>query len=191
MENGSDDHQNKESVDRTLMRRPIRLIMIVLAAVFLLGIAVLAVDAATSAGTEEDPLVTLSYINDVFTEYVTELFRKDLGEKEESLRTALEERVSALESAGAQAGASSYKVETLTAGQTLICQRGTELMLRIGEAVVTADDTPGLVDTSTAGNLNDGEAMTRNHLYMVTINGHGVRASDTVKIVVRGEYTIS
>jgi len=173
------------------MRKTIRLILIVLAAVCILGIAALAVDAATSAGTEEDPLVTLSYINDVFTEYVTELFRKDLGEKEESLRTALEERVSALESAGTGAGGSSYTVETLAAGQTLICQRGAELMLRVGEAVVTAENTPGLVDTSTAGNLNDGESLIRNHLYMVTINGHGICAVDTVKIVVRGEYTIS
>ena len=174
------------------MKKTIRIVLIALAAVLLLGIAALAVDAATSAGTEDDPLVTLSYINDVFIPYVTELFRKDLEEKETTLRDDLEDRVAALEEAGVGSGSGGeYVVETLSAGQTLICRRGAELMLRIGSATVTAENTPGLVDTSTAGNLNDGEQLIVNHLYMVTINGHGIRAEETVKIVVRGEYTIS
>ena len=82
-------------------------------------------------------------------------------------------------------------VETLEAGQTLICRRGAELLLRIGSAKVVAEYNPGLVDTGSADSLNDGDALAENHLYLVTINGNGVRAVDTVKIVVRGEYTIS
>jgi len=174
------------------MKKTIRIVLIALAAALLLGIAALAVDAATSAGSEDDPLVTLSYINDVFVPYVTSLFRQDLEEKETALQESLEERISALEGAGVSGiGGREYVVETLEAGQTLICQRGAELMLRIGRATVTAENVPGLVDTATTGNLNDGEELTVNHLYMVTINGHGVRAEDTVKILVRGDYTIS
>ena len=175
------------------MKKTLRIVLIALAAALLLGIAALAVDAATSAGSEDDPLVTLSYINDVFVPYVTSLFRQDLEEKETALQEALEERVSALEGAGVggSPGGREYVVETLEAGQTLICQRGAELMLRIGRATVTAENIPGLVDTATTGNLNDGEELTVNHLYMVTINGHGVRAEETVKILVRGDYTIS
>ena len=174
------------------MKKTIRIVLITLAAALLLGIAALAASAATSAGSEDDPLVTLSYINDVFLPYVTELFHKDLEEKETALQEALEERVTALERAvGSGAGGKEYVVETLEAGQTLVCQRGAELMLRIGRAAVTAENVPGLVDTATTGNLNDGEELIVNHLYMVTINGHGVRALETVKILVRGEYTIS
>ena len=174
------------------MKKTIRIVLIVLAAALLLGIAALAVDAAASAGSEDDPLVTLSYINDVFVPYITDLFRKDLEEKEAVLQESLEERVAALEGAGVgTAGSSDYVVETLEAGQTLICRRGAELMLRIGRASVTAASTPGLVDTSTTANLNDGEELEVNHLYMVTINDHGVKALETVKILVRGDYTIS
>ena len=175
------------------MKKTIRIVLIALAAALLLGIAALAVDAATSAGSEYDPLVTLSYINDVFVPYVTSLFREDLEEKEAALQEALEERVSSLEGAGVGGGTGSreYVVETLEAGQTLLCQRGAELMLRIGRATVTAENIPGLVDTATTENLNDGEELIVNHLYMVTINGHGVRAEETVKILVRGDYTIS
>jgi hypothetical protein len=173
------------------MKKTVRIVLIVLAAALVLSVAALAVNAAASAGSEDDPLVTLSYINDVFLPYVTDLFRKDLEEKETNLREALEERVSALEGAGLGGGGTRYVVETLEKGQTLICQRGAELMLRIGRATVKAGSTPGLVDTATTGNLNDGEELAVNHLYMVTINDHGIRAEETVKILVRGEYTIS
>ena len=173
------------------MKKTVRIVLIVLAAALVLSVAALAVNAAASAGSEDDPLVTLSYINDVFLPYVTDLFRKDLEEKETNLREALEERVSALESAGLGGGGTRSVVETLEKGQTLICQRGAELMLRIGRATVKAGSTPGLVDTATTGNLNDGEELAVNHLYMVTINDHGIRAEETVKILVRGEYTIS
>ena len=173
------------------MKKTIRIVLITLAAALLLGIAALAASAATSAGSEDDPLVTLSYINDVFLPYVTELFHKDLEEQEEALQGALEERLTALEELNTGSGGREYVVETLEAGQTLICQRGAELMLRIGRAGVTAENVPGLVDTATTENLNDGEELIVNHLYMVTINGHGVRALETVKILVRGEYTIS
>ena len=123
---------------------------------------------------------------------MTSLFREDLEEKEAALQEALEERVSSLEGAGVGvSGGRDYVVETLEAGQTLLCQRGAELMLRIGRATVTAENVPGLVDTATTENLNDGEELIVNHLYMVTINGHGIRAEETVKILVRGDYIIS
>ena len=89
------------------MKKTIRIVLIALAAALLLGIAALAVDAATSAGSEDDPLVTLSYINDVFVPYVTSLFREDLEEKEAALQEALEERVSSLEGAGVGGGTGS------------------------------------------------------------------------------------
>jgi hypothetical protein len=63
-------------------------------------------------------------------------------------------------------------------------------MLRVGSAYVSAADSPGLVDTSTTTNLENGEALTKNHMYMVTINSHGIRASGSVKVVVRGDYVI-
>ena len=172
------------------MKKATRILLMLLAAVMALGAAAL---AAGTAGTEDDPLVTLSYLDEVFTARVTEQFRQELDEKESALREALEERVAALEAQvpGEGKAGGDYAVETLSDGQTLIARRGTELMLRVGEAVVTADDEPGLVDTSTAGNLADGGSLVKNHLYMVTINGNGIRAVGTVKVVARGEYTIS
>ena len=175
------------------MNKAKRFLVIFLALVLVAGLGAMAVYAAGSAGTEDDPLVTLSYLTEVFTAKVTELFHTDLDAREEALREDLGERISALEAAAGIASPESrdYTVETFLDGETVICQRGTEILLRIGEAEVVASNRPGLVDTSSTGELNDGERLEKNHLYMVTINGNGFRAVGTVKAVIRGDYTVS
>jgi len=61
------------------MKKTLRIVIILLAAALALGAAALAVDVSSAAaGTEEDPLVTLSYLNQVFTTRVTELFHQEL-----------------------------------------------------------------------------------------------------------------
>ena len=175
------------------MKKTRRFLVILLALVLVAGLGALAVRAAGSAGTEDDPLLTLSYLTEVYTAKVTDLFHADLDARETSLREDLGERISALEAAAGIAAPESrdYTVETFLDGETIICQRGTEILLRIGEAVVVASNRPGLVDTSSTGELNDGESLEKNHLYMVTINGNGFRAVGTVKAVIRGDYTVS
>ena len=40
--------------------------------------------------------------------------------------------------------------------------------------------------------LNNGSALVQNHLYMMTIEGRGVRATAaTTKLLVRGSYTVA
>ncbi len=175
------------------MKKTRRFLVIILALVLVAGLGAMAVYAAGSAGTEDDPLVTLSYLTEVFTAKVTDLFHADLDARETSLREDLGARISALEAAAGITVPESrdYTVETFLDGETVICQRGTEILLRIGEAVVVASNRPGLVDTSSTGELNDGESLEKNHLYMVTINGNGFRAVGTVKAVIRGDYTVS
>ena len=69
---------------------------------------------------------------------------------------------------------------------------GTEVMLRVGTASCAASSAPGLIDTTTAGVIDHGAALTKNHLYMMTIEDRGVKATAaTVKMLVRGSYTIS
>jgi hypothetical protein len=90
------------------------------------------------------------------------------------------------------AGGESFVVVTLSKGQILTGGIGCEVMLRVGEAVCTADSAPGLIDETDASTLNSGNSLVRNHLYMMTIEGRGVKAnSDTVKVLVRGSYTVA
>ena len=64
-------------------------------------------------------------------------------------------------------------------------------MLRVGSAVCFTDTPPGFIDMTGGGTLENGQALVKNHLYMATIAGRGFTAQDAVKVLVRGEYTVS
>lgn len=153
------------------MNRKIRIILCaVLAAAVVTGISVA---AATTYGTQNDPLITKSYLDDTLTPQLMKQF--------EALLDA---------SGSTENGA--FAVLTLTNGQTVKCGAGCEILLRVGTAAVEAGDTPGLVDTTDGTVLENGGVLTQNHLYMATIEGHGIRATAaTVKVLVSGSYTIS
>ena len=95
---------------------------------------------------------------------------------------------------GASGGtaADTFAVVTLSSGQTLHGSIGCEVMLRVGTAVCVSPSNPGLIDESSAVTLSNGGSLATNHLYMMTIDGRGVKAtSGTVKLLVRGGYTIA
>ena len=88
--------------------------------------------------------------------------------------------------------ADTFTVVTLSNGQTLTGGIGCEVMLRVGTAVCVSPSSPGLIDESSAATLNNSGALVTNHLYMMTIEGRGVKATAaTVKLLVRGSYTIA
>lgn len=135
---------------------------------------------AAEAGSGQDPLVTLSYLNDTFFNDVMRRVDQKIAER---TGQALP---------GSASSSASFTVVTLGSGQTLTGDVGCEVMLRIGSAVCVAPSSPGLIDETTAATLADGASLAQNHLYMMTIEGRGVRATAaTVKLLARGSYTIS
>lgn len=174
-----------------------------LAGLMLASYTLLAVTVAASggAGTQSDPLVTLSYLNDTFMEQLltkvderltardAELAQK-LGEQVRQDTRALSERYGT----GADGGsgmADAFAVVTLSNGQTLYGDVGCEVMLRVGTASCVASSTPGLIDETDASTLSGGKGLMQNHLYMMTISDRGVKATAaTTKLLVRGSYWI-
>lgn len=148
-----------------------------LAGACLCGGAVLA-----AGGDESRPLVTLSYLTQTVTpnilKQVDEQAAKRQSELLAQLNTAIADYKMAVEGGGASGGTSaSYSVVTLTSGQTLALGVGCEVMLRVGTATLAANTDPGLIDVSTGGTLNNGGALTANHLYMATIADRTVQAT--------------
>ena len=160
---------------------------IVLAAVcvcFLFSVAY-----AATAGDFDDPLVTKSYLDGPFLEQVQFLVGQTVDERKAELEQAVEK---ALEEAAEQNSGNVFKVVTLSQGQVLEGDVGCEVMLRIGTAVCGTPGTIGLINTTDGSILGNGEALVTNHLYMITISTRTVTAtSDTVKVLVRGPYTVS
>ena len=129
--------------------------------------------AFSGYGTQDDPLITKSYLDSILTEQI-------MAQAQEKLDAAESSRQGA------------FTVLTLTNGQTVTCEPGCEIMLRIGSAMAHGADSPVLVDTTSASSLEDGGALERNHLYMATITGNGIMAaSATVKVLICGSYTVN
>lgn len=120
------------------------------------------VAAAGNVGSKDDPLVTYSYVNETFKNEVM---------------------------SEANGG---FVLVTLSKGQILNGEVGTEVLLRVGTAQCVAASSPGLIDTTDASAINDAAALKKNHLYMMTIEERGIKATaGTVKVLVRGSYTVS
>ena len=162
------------------------------------------VAAAGGAGSESDPLVTLSYLNETFLPQVLGKVDEQLAERDKELSEKLDEQVkkdtaalaeqygSRVPTAGGSGNADTFTVITLTSGETLRGAIGCEVMLRVGTANCVSPSSPGLIDETDASILENGKALTKNHLYMMTIDERGVKATAaTTKLLVRGGYTIN
>ena len=110
------------------------------------------------------------------------------AELTESLQTQIDK---ALEGGSSSSSGSTYQVVSLAAGKTLKGKAGTEVLLRSGTGICVSSASPGLVDTTAGTVLENGSGLLANHLYLMTADGKGVKASNAVTLLVRGGYTIS
>ena len=159
-----------------------------LAAFCLAGTCLAAGAVALAAGDQSDPLVTLSYLTEKFLPDL----EKSTQEKADAKSAELTKQFEQLAGQSGTGGSASYQVVTLSPGQRMNLGLGAEVMLRVGSATAGAAVNPALVDTTSGGNLNSGGALVQNHLYMATMTDHYITAGgSTVKVLVRGSYTLS
>lgn len=157
------------------MRKRNRLLR--LAAAAALCAALMTTAFAAEAGSAQDPLVTLSYLNETFMN---------------TIMARVDEKIAARGGQSAGGKSAVFTVVTLAGGQTLTGDIGCEVMLRVGAAVCVTPSAPGLIDETAGTTLNNGGALVQNHLYMMTIENRAVRAAAaTTKLLVRGAYTIA
>ena len=143
------------------------------------------VSLAAEVGSSDDPLVTLSYLNDTFLDTIL----TKVDQKIAARNSQIAQQMGGQSTSGTTAA---FTVVTLSKGQVLTGDIGCEVMLRVGTASCVSPSSPGLIDESAAVTLNNGGALVQNHLYMMTIEGRGVKATAaTTKLLVRGTYTIA
>ncbi len=174
---------------------PLRLLSGGLVTAALIGVAV----AAGQQGSQSDPLITLSYLNQQAIPSILEQVDDQVAAREAQLKGQLEsvsdgylqEVEDKLNGTGTSSAGGVFQIVNLKAGQTVVGKAACEFLLRTGSGVCVSDSSPGLIDTTTGSTLAGGSALTANHLYLGTIDGRGVKATTDVTIMVRGSYTIS
>ena len=180
-------------------KKTVRVAVLGLAAMAAVTLGALAADV----GSEEDPLVTLSYLTQKAPPSILSQVDSKLTARETELKKQLSAVVEGyvkevedkLASSGGgssvqPSGGASYQVVNLSAGQTITGGAACEFLLRSGTATCVSDTSPGLVDMTAGTTLAGGGALTANHLYLATIEGRGVKASTAVTLLVRGTYSI-
>ena len=145
------------------------------------------VSLAAEVGSSDDPLVTLSYLNDTFLNTIMQKVDQKIAARNSQIAQQTGGQVTS-----DSGPVSTFTVVTLSSGQVLKGDIGCEVMLRVGSAVCVSPSSLGLIDETSAGTLNNGGALVQNHLYMMTIENRGVKATAaTTKLLVRGTYTIA
>lgn len=153
----------------------------------LIGVLVLATGigvgayAASAFGTQSDPLVAKSYLDDVLTPKLQSEFESQLDNEVQQLEQQINGVTSTL--------SGNYQVVTLSSGQTLQGSIGCEIVLRSGSAAVSG--STGLSDLTAGNVVASGNAVTANHLSVVVGANEGVKASGAVTLLVKGVFQIA
>ena len=157
-------------------------IVLVVLVVVLMSLVVYAVDP----GTDGDPLISLSYLEEKLDELKSGL---------ESKITALEKKVNNLEKEDssnddketeATVKSSGFKVVNLKAGETLSLGESAEIILRTGSATVVGGTGGGLSDVTVGKDVPDGGKVELNHLLITPRNdGRGIKVFENSAVMVK------
>ena len=141
---------------------------IMLTAFALLFLSVCLPGLAADPGSSDDPLVTLSYINDV-----------------------LMPQVKSYVDSKATSSGGGFEIVNLKGGQTVIASASTEMILRMGSAQIVATQKGGVADVTQGFDLQNGAVMPANHLLIVPLDdGRGAQMLSDGIIMIKGTYAI-
>lgn len=140
---------------------------------------VLGVTVFAGAGSESDPLVSKSYVDDKIEQVLTIIN----GNGSASNNTASDNTSSATSGA--------YQTVYLSAGQIVLGSEGTEIIMRSGKGNVYITGVDGIVDATTGTNLTHGDTAKTNHIMIVPRgDGRGIKATEGAWFLIKGEYSI-
>lgn len=128
--------------------------------------------AAARYGSQEDPLVAKSYLIDVVEKEITDRTDEQIRAAVSDAQGRVQEQI--------RAASGAFQSVQLSAGQTLSCEPGTEVLLTSGSVTASGD----LTDTTLGEALTDG-ALAVNHLYLAG-DSAVLTANGAAALMVRG-----
>lgn len=149
----------------------------IISIITIIAIACTLLYAFATPGTNDDPLVSLSYITDTL---IPEIHKY------------VDEKIANITSSGSSSDASdTFNVVDVKQGQTVKAGKGCEMILRMGSGTIIASQSGGLSDVTQGYDLADGENMPANHLLICPLeDGRGIKVTKDGKIMIKGAYTL-
>jgi hypothetical protein len=183
------------------MKKQVKIIVSVLAVICALTVTVIA-----AYDSSEDPLISFSYLNDIFKKEILAEIDDRIDDRFDELQSAIDDYLADLEIPEAtipdqpddddepvEYPSVQWDIVELTYGQAIYAVSSCELILRSGSAVCIAPDAKqGIADLTTGTEIYNGENFTKSHLCMIPRgDGRGIKAThESVFVMIRGEYTI-
>ena len=179
-----------------VLRLKKRKIALLLSAIVFVTVAVLSFGTAFAFDTDKDPLITLSYLNEVaFPEFKKDILRTiGLLPPEVELEIVPEpEPVQQPEFAGSSTAV--YTLLELSRGQTVTADSICEFIVRPGSIVTAVSPFPaqGIADITNGIEVLNDEEISINAYCLIPrgSDGRGISVqSDKAYIMIRGEYSI-
>lgn len=132
--------------------------------------------AAGSQGSQDDPLVTLSYLNEVA---VPEIMKQ----VDEKIAKSIEELEARLREEGSSAA---FRTVEVKKGQTVALSAGCQVLVRSG----SVNSTDALVDLTTGETWRADGSLRENHLYIATGDKQTLTAAGAAVLMVQGSLEI-
>jgi hypothetical protein len=182
-------------------------IVVLLALILVLPAAVISSADGVAPGSDQDPIVTQSYVEQKAEQikyYIDSLIAKvnevNAAQTQEitDLKAKLElkdQEIAKLKEALQQApagGATRFEVVEMKLNQVLIAGEGAEIIPRSGKFTAIYGANGGLSDITSAKDLKNGEAIVNNHMLIASRgDGRGVKAAaDKSFLIIKGTYTL-
>lgn len=127
---------------------------------------------AADAGSQSDPLVSKSYVDDKIEQVMAKI-----GSGSTNGSTAV--------------SGTTFTPVNVAVGKTIIGEEGTEMILRAGKAGVVISGSEGISDVTTGQTLYNGHNATLNHLNIISrADGRGFKVTENAWFLVKGGYSI-
>lgn len=175
----------------TLIRR-----MVLATTIAVLSTLVFATTVVFSAnpGTDQDPLVTLSFVEKRLDETVKSLSAQiaDLKSRVDGLQGSASSGSSAGSTSGTSAGAMVFTMVQAEKGQFVYFGNSAEFIVRGGKVTVIATASGGLADLTGGKDLAMNQVVPANHHILVPKDdGRGLVVLEKTWLLVKGPYTVT
>ena len=142
-------------------------------------------------GTEQDPLVTKSYVDQKISQISggnsNTVLATQLKEQEQ-LILALREEIASLK----QGGSSTFEVVVVPEGKTIYGKQSSEMIIRAGEGKIVASSVGGIQNITEGVDLSGDTIAPNNNLLLIPReDGRGLMAIKQLTVMVRGGYLLN
>ena len=127
----------------------------------------------TVSYTTDDPLITESYLNNVFFGKIKEYIADNVSSGGTTVQ--------------AEGG---FKLVSVSKGQKFVASAGCEFIIRQGSANVVISSLGGVSDVTDGIDIISGELPSNHHFVVARDDGRGFEALNNVLVLVKGGYKI-